>query len=36
VLASDYRQPFGAYAGTIAGVPLATGAGVMERHSARW
>jgi hypothetical protein len=36
VLASDYRQPFGAYAGTIAGVRLATAAGVMERHSARW
>ena len=34
---SDYRQPFGAFAGTLpGGVPLAHGAGVMERHDVRW
>ena len=35
--ASDYRQPFGTFAGRLAaGVALAEGFGVMERHSARW
>ena len=37
VLASDYRQPFGTVAGTLpGGIELASGAGVMERHRARW
>jgi hypothetical protein len=37
VLASDYRQPFGAFAGTLPdGTELASGYGVMERHRARW
>lgn len=36
-LRSDYVQPFGAFAGTVPGVgALASGFGVMERHSARW
>jgi hypothetical protein len=34
---SDYRQPFGAFAGILpGGVRLAHGAGVMERHDVRW
>jgi hypothetical protein len=37
VLASDYRQPFGRFGGTLpGGVELASGVGVMERHEARW
>jgi Protein of unknown function (DUF2804) len=37
IFASDYRQPFGTVSGTLpGGVELASGAGVMERHSARW
>ncbi|HEU4978766.1 MAG TPA: DUF2804 family protein [Solirubrobacteraceae bacterium] len=36
IFASDYRQPFGTYAGTVGGIELASGLGVMERHSARW
>jgi uncharacterized protein DUF2804 len=36
VLASDYRQPFGTYSGSVGGIELASGLGVMERHSARW
>jgi hypothetical protein len=37
LLASDYRQPFGAFAGTLPdGTELAVGYGVMERHRARW
>jgi hypothetical protein len=37
VLASDYRQPFGTFAGTLPdGTELASGYGVMERHRARW
>jgi hypothetical protein len=36
LLASDYRQPFGSYAGSVGGIALASGAGVMERHFARW
>jgi Protein of unknown function (DUF2804) len=37
VIASDYEQPFGVFAGTLpeAG-PLRSGFGVMERHRARW
>jgi hypothetical protein len=37
VLASDYRQPIGAFSGTLPdGTRLASGQGVMERHRARW
>ena len=37
IFASDYRQPFGTFSGTLpGGVELASGFGVMERHSARW
>jgi hypothetical protein len=37
VLASDYRQPFGTFAGALPdGTELAAGYGVMERHRARW
>jgi hypothetical protein len=34
---SDYRQPFGAFAGELpGGIRLAQGWGVMERHQVRW
>jgi hypothetical protein len=37
LIASDYVQPFGTFAGTVGpGVELAAGYGVMERHRARW
>jgi Domain of unknown function (DUF2804), C-terminal len=37
VFASDYRQPFGTVTGTLpGGIELVSGAGVMERHRARW
>jgi len=37
VIASDYRQPFGTFTGTLPdGTELASGHGVMERHRARW
>jgi hypothetical protein len=36
IFASDYRQPFGSASGSLPGVELASGAGVMERHRARW
>lgn len=37
LVASDYRQPFGAVTGTLpSGHELAEGYGVMERHHARW
>jgi Protein of unknown function (DUF2804) len=37
LVASDYRQPFGTFAGTLPdGTELARGYGVMERHRARW
>ena len=37
LLESEYRQPFGAFSGTLpGGVALAAGQGVMERHRARW
>jgi Domain of unknown function (DUF2804), C-terminal len=37
LLASDYRQPFGTFAGTLPdGTELRAGFGVMERHAARW
>jgi hypothetical protein len=37
LLESDYEQPFGGFAGNLAGeVDLRDGYGVMERHRARW
>ena len=37
LFASDYRQPFGTFCGTLpGGVELAEGCGVMERHDVRW
>ena len=37
LIASDYRQPFGTFAGALPdGTALASGHGVMERHRARW
>lgn len=37
LLASDYVQPFGTFAGTLpGGITVARGWGVMERHEARW
>ncbi len=37
LLASDYRQPFGTFAGHLPGGPeLTEGYGVMEAHDARW
>jgi len=31
-----YRQPFGTFSGSLAGVDLASGIGVMEHHDALW
>ena len=37
VMRSDYRQPFGAFAGTLpGGLELEAGYGVMEWHDVRW
>jgi hypothetical protein len=37
VVRSDYRQPFGTFAGSVPGVgPVRGGLGVMEHHVARW
>ncbi len=37
LVASDYRAPFGSFAGELPGhLELATGLGVMEHHRARW
>jgi hypothetical protein len=37
LLSSEYRAPFGTFAGTLpGGVELAAGRGVMEHHRARW
>jgi hypothetical protein len=33
---SDYQQPFGTFTGRLAGVELAEGYGVMERHDVVW
>jgi hypothetical protein len=33
---SDYEQPFGTFSGRLAGVELAEGYGVMERHDVVW
>ena len=32
----SYRQPFGSFSGSLAGIELASGAGVMEFHDALW
>jgi hypothetical protein len=36
VLASDYEQPFGTFAGSLPVAGRVTGRGVMERHEALW
>jgi hypothetical protein len=37
LLESEYRAPFGSFAGTLeGGIALARGTGVMEHHRARW
>ena len=36
LFSSDYEAPFGTFSGSLAGVELAEGLGVMERHDARW
>jgi hypothetical protein len=37
LMRSDYRQPFGTFAGTLpGGIELAEGYGVMEEHDVRW
>jgi hypothetical protein len=37
IFASDYRQPFGTFAGTLpGGLEVAEGYGVMEWHDVRW
>jgi hypothetical protein len=37
VLRSDYRQPFGRYAGSLPGIGrVSDGLGVMEHHIAHW
>jgi hypothetical protein len=36
IFRSSYRQPFGAFTGSLPGVELASGYGVMETHSVVW
>ncbi|HZO59106.1 MAG TPA: DUF2804 family protein [Solirubrobacterales bacterium] len=37
LMRSDYRQPFGTFAGSLpGGIELAAGYGVMEQHDVRW
>lgn len=36
LVAYDYRQPFGTFAGTLDRIPLLSAVGVMEYHFARW
>jgi hypothetical protein len=36
IMRSAYRQPFGSFSGTLPGVELAEGYGVMEFHDVRW
>lgn len=36
VVRFDYRQPFGSFSGSLRGVELAGGLGVMENHDALW
>ena len=33
---SKYRQPFGTFSGSLEGIELAEGIGVMESHEATW
>jgi hypothetical protein len=33
---SDYEAPFGSFSGSLAGIELGSGLGVMERHDAVW
>ena len=33
---SKYRQPFGTFSGSLEGIELADGIGVMESHEATW
>lgn len=36
LIRSSYRQPFGSFSGSLAGIELRAGAGVMEQHDAIW
>ena len=36
VIRSRYRHRFGSFSGSLGGVPLAEGLGVMEQHDAVW
>ena len=36
VFSSSYRQPFGTFSGSLDGIELASGVGVMESHDAVW
>ena len=36
LLRSSYRQPFGSFSGSLAGIELERGLGVMEFHDAHW
>ncbi|HWJ42838.1 MAG TPA: DUF2804 family protein [Solirubrobacterales bacterium] len=36
LIRSDYRHRFGSFGGSLGGVELASGLGVMEEHDARW
>jgi len=36
IVAYDYVQPFGSFSGSLAGIELDSGLGVMEHHDAKW
>ena len=36
IFGSDYEAPFGSFSGSLPGVELMSGSGVMERHDALW
>ena len=36
IFRSSYRQPFGSFSGTLPGVEIASGYGVMETHTVTW
>jgi hypothetical protein len=36
LIRSRYRQPFGSFSGSLDGIELESGLGVMEFHEARW
>jgi hypothetical protein len=36
IVKSSYRQPFGTFSGSLDGIPIADGIGVMESHEATW